>query len=85
MYTLFYCRSGDLETRLTAIEKDLEENIENLSSVQEQFSACKSENKSLHAEMAVINQVSSICTRDYISKITNIKQISALQSIDNGI
>lgn len=57
---MFCCRSGNLETRLAAIEKDLEENIANLNSVQEQFTACKSENKSIHAEMTVINQVSSI-------------------------
>lgn len=53
----FTTRNKNLEEHIASLDTDLKSTSTDLYSTREQLAYCKAENKGLHDEMAVINQV----------------------------
>ncbi len=57
-------RSQDLTERVGTVEADLKQTIDQLNSTKDELSQYKSENRGLHEEMKVINEVGRLCAEE---------------------
>lgn len=86
-FSNIFSRSTNLEQRVLTLEKDLEETVANLTNTVGQLSQFKIDNKDLHEEMTVINQVKlfdfKMKMKLLLFKHKNLR--TAVQSNANGL